>query len=74
MSADSHISRAERKSYEARYCSGNTPDCARYLVNAALGMNRVPDDLLPDDRVSALRLVRPSHVWRPEQRAPRGSG
>lgn len=44
--------------YKARYCRHSNTECARWLVFSALGREAVPDDLFPNDRLRALRIVR----------------
>jgi hypothetical protein len=40
-----------------KYCQGDYQQCARYLVLCALGADAVPDDLFPDDRAEANKLI-----------------
>lgn len=44
-----------------RYCNGNSNACARYMVSSALGKERVPGDMVPDqlDRARELILMAP---------------
>lgn len=50
--------------FQSKYCRGENAECARYLVYVALGRTSVPTDLFPNDRLRALRLVRPNHYQR----------
>lgn len=43
--------------YRVRYCKGSFGDCARYAVYQALGRDAVPDDMFPNDALSAQRLI-----------------
>jgi hypothetical protein len=42
--------------YKAKYCKGKHSDCARWMVCQALGKDKVPGDLFPNqlERVSTL--------------------
>lgn len=40
-----------------RYCKGDNAGCARYVVKVALGTNRVPSDLYPNQLDKARELV-----------------
>lgn len=51
--------------YKARYCRHSNVECARWLVFSALGREAVPEDLYPNDRLRALRIVRHGHDAEP---------
>ena len=40
-----------------RYCKDNCSDCARYLVREALGKERVPEDLFPNQNEKAREVI-----------------
>lgn len=39
------------------YCNSNSLHCARFMVYQALGVDKAPDDLMPDDKTSAYTLL-----------------
>lgn len=39
------------------YCRGNNSLCARYMVFKALGREKVPRDLFPDERKKAKEII-----------------
>lgn len=41
-----------------RFCKGNNKDCARFIVNKALGPQKVPSDLYPADREKAINILK----------------
>lgn len=43
--------------FRSRYCTGNYLSCARYSVAKALGHDRVPDTLQPNNYAEARRLA-----------------
>ncbi len=47
--------------YRARYCRGQSSECARYLIFVAMGREHVPRNLYPSDQLRALALVREAH-------------
>ena len=40
-----------------RYCRGDNKECARYLVCTALGRERVPADLFPNQAERAREII-----------------
>lgn len=43
--------------YKEKFCKGNNSLCARYMVLAACGMEKVPNDLFPNDREKAKEVI-----------------
>ncbi len=43
--------------YKRQYCQGDNSGCARYIVFQALGRERVPADLFPNDVERAEQIV-----------------
>jgi hypothetical protein len=43
--------------YKQSYCQGNFEKCARYIVAAKLGPEKVPATLFPNDSEGARRLI-----------------
>ena len=43
--------------YKQSFCRGRPKDCARLIVREALGKDRVPADLFPNERPRAQQLV-----------------
>ena len=39
------------------YCKGNFKECARYMIFIALGKEKLPPDLFPNDMVKARVLL-----------------
>ena len=39
------------------YCSNNNLHCAIYMVSQALGNDKVPDDLLPEEKPKAYEII-----------------
>jgi len=40
-----------------KYCKNNNLNCARYMIVQALGREKVPDDLLPDQKTTAYQII-----------------
>ena len=40
-----------------KFCEGNSLNCARAMVYDALGDNKVPGDLLPEDKPAAYAII-----------------
>lgn len=40
-----------------KYCEGNSLNCARAMVYDALGNDKVPADLLPEDKAAAYGVI-----------------
>ena len=40
-----------------RYCTGDKSGCARYMVRTAIGKEKVPVDLYPNQKEKALNLI-----------------
>ena len=40
-----------------RFCMGDKNECARYMVRSALGKEKVPVDLYPNQKEKALHLI-----------------
>jgi hypothetical protein len=40
-----------------KFCTGNSSDCARYMVFEKLGRDKVPGDLFPHQKERALELI-----------------
>ena len=47
----------ESASFKESYCNSNSLRCARYMVTQALGVDKVPEDLLPDEKTKAYALL-----------------
>jgi hypothetical protein len=45
------------ESFKRRYCRGDNASCARYKVFKALGRERVPADLFPNEGDRAEKLI-----------------
>lgn len=43
--------------YKIKYCMGDFPSCARYLVEQVLGRSSVPADLLPVEKTKAEEII-----------------
>jgi hypothetical protein len=43
---------------KTRYCKGNSQDCSRYTIVQALGRDRVPEDLFPNQVDRAREIIR----------------
>jgi hypothetical protein len=43
--------------YKKKYCLGDFPSCARYLVSRRLGRSAVPKDLYPNMRKRADEII-----------------
>lgn len=43
--------------YKSRYCKGNNSDCARYRVLKALGREKVPPYLFPNQSEMAEKVI-----------------
>ncbi len=43
--------------YKRNLCQGKKDDCARYMVFAAMGREKVPADLFPGQRERAKRII-----------------
>jgi hypothetical protein len=43
--------------FKLRYCQGQNSDCARYLVRMALGKERVPEGLFPNQVDDAREII-----------------
>jgi hypothetical protein len=41
-----------------KYCMGNNEECARYMVRQVAGAQKVPGDLFPNDKKSAMNIIR----------------
>lgn len=39
------------------YCYDNKHNCARYIVGDALGEEKIPDDLLPEELAKAYKII-----------------
>jgi len=48
------------------FCQKDFKDCARHVVHKALGVDAVPGDLLPTDRISAEKII-DGGVIKPQQ-------
>ncbi len=48
---------AMSKSYKNQYCLKNYQDCARFKVSTALGADKVPATLYPNDADEAKKLI-----------------
>ena len=44
--------------YKERYCKKDNSGCARYMVFQALGKEKVPPDLFPNQREKAEEILR----------------
>ncbi len=43
--------------YKEKYCLGDNEQCARHMVFQALGRERVPVDLYPNQQKRALKII-----------------
>jgi hypothetical protein len=43
--------------FKIKYCMGDFPACARYLVSQVLGRRSVPQDLLPAEKEKAEEII-----------------
>ena len=43
--------------YSKRYCSGDSSQCAIYIVSMVLGKEKIPEDLFPSQKERALRFI-----------------
>ena len=43
--------------FKKQYCRGNKSQCARYMVYKALGREKVPSFLYPDESDAANRII-----------------
>ncbi len=43
--------------YKQKYCKGDYPACARYVVVEALGREKVPPNLFPNQADTAKRII-----------------
>ncbi len=50
---------AMREIYMTRYCNGDYPACARYMVYKTLGGSKVPLNLFPNQRDRAKKIMEP---------------
>jgi hypothetical protein len=41
-----------------QYCFGDAEQCARYIARTALGLENVPDSLMPSDKEACEALLR----------------
>ncbi|MCE1251925.1 MAG: hypothetical protein LWX83_00075 [Anaerolineae bacterium] len=41
-----------------RYCLGDSRECARFMVRASLGKDKVPGNLYPNQKDKALELIK----------------
>ncbi len=39
------------------YCNSNSLHCARFMVFQALGADKAPEDLMPDEKMKAYALL-----------------
>lgn len=46
--------------FKIKYCRGDNTECARYMVFKALGRERVPQDLFPNQVEIAHMVISPS--------------
>ena len=44
-------------SFKESYCNSNSLRCARYMITQALGADKVPEDLLPDEKAKAYAIL-----------------
>ena len=44
--------------YKKNYCQGDNSNCARFMVFQALGREKVPEDLFPNQRDRAETLIK----------------
>jgi hypothetical protein len=51
------ISESASETYTQKYCKGDFSACARYMVTEALGLNAVPEAMLPNETDRALRVI-----------------
>lgn len=42
---------------KGNYCDSNSLHCARFMVFQALGVDKAPDDLMPDEKTKAYALL-----------------
>jgi hypothetical protein len=43
--------------FKKRYCQGDNSNCARYMVLQALGKEKLPADLFPNERERAQEII-----------------
>jgi hypothetical protein len=43
--------------YSKRYCTGDSSQCAIYMVFMVMGMGKVPEDLFPSQTKRAQRII-----------------
>ena len=43
--------------FKMMYCTDNFPGCARFMVRAEIGRDRVPDDLFPNQGDRARTII-----------------
>ena len=42
---------------KSRYCEGNSLNCALYMLASSLGIDAIPEDLNPTDKIAAYAAI-----------------